>query len=165
MKRVKGNGISKKYPPCIQKNISGGREMAGMNQLFLLIYYHKSIESTRDNKEKQPKPVIFIKISTLLYFQNYTNWSNFPTGWFEYGARVDLAISCHLISLQSYASKLYLYHVLMLSFYQPDWFYSQLTILPFVYNRCKNLVVKSQCARKIEEISSIKFYFVFMQKP
>ncbi len=60
MKWVKGNGISKNLPPCIQKKISGGREIAGMNQLFLLTYYHTSLGSTWNDKEKQPKPIIFM---------------------------------------------------------------------------------------------------------
>ncbi len=63
MKRVKGKGISKKLPPCIQKNVSGGREIAGM----------ESLGSKWNNKEKQPKPIIFIRFSTLIYFQIYTN--------------------------------------------------------------------------------------------
>ncbi len=70
MKTDKGNGISRKLPPYIQKNTSGGREIAGMKLLFLVIYYHASLGSTRSDKEIQHKPIIFIKFSTLKCFRN-----------------------------------------------------------------------------------------------
>ncbi len=45
--------------------------------MLLLIFYHTSLGSTWNDKEKQPKPTIFTKFSTLIYFQNYTNLSIF----------------------------------------------------------------------------------------
>ncbi len=44
------------------------REITDVNQLFLLIYYHTSLGSTLNDKEKQPKPIIYIKFSKLIYF-------------------------------------------------------------------------------------------------
>ncbi len=58
MKTVKGNGISKKLPPCIQKNMSAGRKVAGMNQLLLLISDHTSLGSTVNDNERQPQPIM-----------------------------------------------------------------------------------------------------------
>ncbi len=60
LNRVRGNGISKKLTPSIQnKKISGGREIAGMNQLLLLIYYHTLLDSTWNAKENQKKTYNF----------------------------------------------------------------------------------------------------------
>ncbi len=43
--------------------------MAGMNELLLLIYYHKSLESTWNDKEKQPKPIILFKFLHYYIFR------------------------------------------------------------------------------------------------
>ncbi len=103
-----------------------------MNQLLLLIYYHKSLESTWNDKEKQHKPIIFIRMSKSIYLINrnigvlsgrllllegvnktFIVWVELSSvilrDHFVSGARVDLVISCYLIGLQSYTSKLYLY--------------------------------------------------------
>ncbi len=70
LNRVKGNGISKKLtPPILNKKISGGRKIARMNQLLLLIYYHTLLGSTWNAKENEKKPIIFIKLSAFIYFK------------------------------------------------------------------------------------------------
>ncbi len=50
IKRVKGNCISKKLPPMYPGNIFSGREIAGMNRLLLLIYYHTLLGFTWNGK-------------------------------------------------------------------------------------------------------------------
>ncbi len=68
--KCQGKRHIKEIAPYVSGRISRGREVAGMNQLFLLIYYPTSLRSKWNNKEKQLNPEFCIKFSTLIYFQN-----------------------------------------------------------------------------------------------
>ncbi len=80
-----------------------------MNQLLLLIYYHISLGSSWIDKEKLPKLIIVIKFSSLIYFQNFTNWSISLIGWFGYGSPVWPYYCTFLIGRYFYNFKLYLW--------------------------------------------------------
>ncbi len=70
LEMVKGNGISKKLPQ--KKYLKRERNSRDEPTAFTNILSHIVGIYINDN-ENQPKPIIFIKFSTLLCLQNYIN--------------------------------------------------------------------------------------------